>query len=122
MKIQYSSLIQLPGTNSERTIIIQWRFPPGITENGIRYCGDARIGYLPDNEWGKDILRMFCVAWERRLMFTIGYSITRAIDNCIVWNGIHVKTSPSGGTSMFGYPDETYEQRVRMELNLKGIK
>ena len=40
----------------------------------------------------------------------------------VCWNGIHHKTSPSGGTSSFGYPDPTYLKRVKDELALKGLK
>lgn len=39
----------------------------------------------------------------------------------VVWQGIHHKTSTSGGTSMFGYPDPTYFQRVRDELAGRGV-
>ena len=40
----------------------------------------------------------------------------------IAWNGIHHKTNTSGGSSHFGYPDDTYLKRVKEELSLKGLK
>ena len=43
------------------------------------------------------------------------------LDNSIVWNGVHHKTSPSGGTQHYGWPDSTYFFRVKEELKLKGI-
>jgi deltex-like protein len=46
-------------------------------------------------------------------MFTIGRSVTTGADHVIVWNGIHHKTCPEGGSSNFGYPDPTYLIRVR---------
>jgi deltex-like protein len=39
-----------------------------------------------------------------------------------VWQGIHHKTSPNGGTSCFGYPDPTYFSRVKAELEDRGVK
>jgi deltex len=51
----------------------------------------------------------------------VGYSVVRAQDNCIVWNGIHHKTRTSGGSSNYGYPDATYFSRVKNELADKGV-
>jgi len=42
-------------------------------------------------------------------------------DNSIIWNGVHHKTNISGGTSCYGYPDDSYFSRVKSELNAKGI-
>lgn len=30
------------------------------------------------------------------------------VSNCVVWNGVHHKTSPTGGFASFGYPDPGY--------------
>jgi deltex-like protein len=60
-------------------------------------------------------------AFERKLTFTVGRSVTTGLDNQVVWNGIHHKTSTSGGSSSFGYPDPTYLTRVKEELACKGI-
>jgi deltex-like protein len=51
----------------------------------------------------------------------VGRSVTTGLDSCVVWNGVHHKTSRSGGSSNFGYPDKTYLQRVTQELAAKGI-
>ena len=48
--------------------------------------------------------------------------MTTGLDNQIVWNGIHHKTSLTGGVATFGYPDDTYLKRVKEELAAKGIK
>jgi len=56
------------------------------------------------------------------LTFTVGRSVTTGLDNQIVWNGIHHKTSYTGGAANFGYPDPTYLKRVKEELAFKGIK
>ena len=47
--------------------------------------------------------------------------MTTGLDNQTVWNGIHHKTSMSGGVASFGYPDETYLDRVKQELAAKGL-
>ena len=47
--------------------------------------------------------------------------IPPGLDNSVVWNGVHHKTSPSGGTIVYGWPDPTYFLRVKEELKLKGI-
>ena len=39
----------------------------------------------------------------------------------VVWQGIHHKTSPTGGTSSFGYPDPTYFDRVTEELKGRNV-
>ncbi len=64
---------------------------------------------------------MLIKAFKRRLTFTVGHSVVRDRDNCIVWNGIHHKTNTSGGSSNYGYPDTTYLNRVRIELADKGV-
>lgn len=61
------------------------------------------------------------LAFKRKLVFTIGRSVTTGQENVIVWNGIHHKTALNGGPAYFGYPDPTYLIRVREELAAKGI-
>ncbi len=51
----------------------------------------------------------------------MGTSLTTGKANTVVWNGIHHKTNPSGGTTKFGYPDPTYMSRVKEELAAKGV-
>ena len=51
----------------------------------------------------------------------MGRSVTTGRDNQIVWNGIHHKTNTSGGSSHFGYPDDTYFDRVKLEMAAKGV-
>jgi deltex-like protein len=67
------------------------------------------------------VLELLREAFNRKLTFTVGRSVTTGLDNQIVWNGIHHKTSTSGGAHSFGYPDPTYLKRVKEELAFKGI-
>ena len=70
---------------------------------------------------GREVLALLIKAFKRKLIFTVGYSVVRGRDNCIVWNGIHHKTNTSGGTSNYGYPDRTYFTRVKSELADKNV-
>lgn len=80
-----------------------------------------RIAYLPNNSEGRKLLEMLKVAWDRRLCFTIGTSVTTGAEDVVVWN-LHHKTSPSGGVLSYGYPDPTYFDRLRCELMACGIE
>lgn len=44
---------------------------------------------------GRELLALLQHAWQQRLTFTVGRSITTGADNVVVWNGIHHKTSPT---------------------------
>lgn len=61
------------------------------------------------------------IAWERRLTFTIGTSVTTGATNTIVWNEIHHKTESCSNTTGHGYPDEHYLDNVLGELASQGI-
>lgn len=61
---------------------------------GTWYKGITRKAYLPNNSKGKQICAMLKVAFERKLVFTIGRSRTTGADGVITWNDIHHKTDP----------------------------
>ncbi|CAD8187421.1 unnamed protein product [Paramecium pentaurelia] len=102
------------------TIQIKYIFHNGL-RNGKYFSGTTRFAYLPENEEGKYVLSLLRKAFDQKLVFTIGTSLTTGQDNCIVWNGIHHKTSLDGGPQNYGYPDPTYFDRVLDELKQKGI-
>ena len=66
-------------------------------------------------------MKLLEIAFERKLLFTGGRSVTTGQENTTVWNGVHHKTNTYGGSSYFGYPDPTYFNRVKLELAMKGI-
>ena len=103
------------------TIVINYNMHSG-QRKGISFPGTHRRAYLPDNNEGREVLKLLKEAFNRKLVFTVGRSVTTGLDNQIVWNGIHHKTSLSGGSSHFGYPDSTYFLRVKSELAAKGIE
>ena len=83
---------------------------------GQPFFGTQRIAYLPYNSEGRSVAILLMKAWDLRVLFTVGTSITTQIPNSIIWNGIHHKTSTSGGPTAHGYPDDNYLSRVRDEL------
>ncbi len=104
------------------TIVISYHLPDGTsTENGERYSGTSRVAYLPNDKDGVEVLSLLVEAFRRKLTFAVGMSQTTGAKNTVVWQGIHHKTSPSGGTSCFGYPDPSYFSRVKDELAARGL-
>lgn len=59
-------------------------------------------------------------AWERRLTFTIGTSVTTGEGDTVVWNEIHHKTEFSDYHG-HGYPDPKYLENVTMEMAAQGV-
>ncbi|KAE8581722.1 hypothetical protein XENTR_v10024920 [Xenopus tropicalis] len=109
------------------TITINYSFPNGVQGEAHPnprqpYYGTHRTAYLPDNEEGREILRLLQKAFQRKLVFTIGESRTTGAKNTVTWNDIHHKTNTFGGPERFGYPDPDYLKRVRDELKAKGVE
>ncbi|XP_063409313.1 uncharacterized protein LOC134692736 isoform X2 [Mytilus trossulus] len=120
-----TSMIYLSGYRNCETIVIEYDIHSGIQEKdhpqpGRRFDGITRTAYLPNNERGRQILKMLQVAFKRKLVFTIGCSRTTGKKGVVTWNDIHHKTNPNPNTK-FGYPDETYFSRVIDELAVKGV-
>ena len=107
------------GFEKHDTIQISYVFPNGVQENGIPYSGTSRNGYFPNSPEGILLFKMFVLAFERRLPFLVGTSLTTGQQNTVVWAGIHHKSTMGGGP--FGYPDATYFNRVLEELKVRNI-
>ena len=75
---------------------------------------------MPATPEGITVFKMLKLGFERKLNFTVGISVTTGHYG-IVWSGIHHKTSPTGGSSNFGFPDPGYFTRVKNELSDRGI-
>ncbi|XP_037043251.1 uncharacterized protein LOC119079443 [Bradysia coprophila] len=111
MKMKISKLdVPCDGFTRFSTIVIEY-----VTQR-LR-----RTAYLPDNETGREVLKLLEIAFERRLIFTVGTSNTTGQENVIVWN-IHHKTARQGGVATYGYPDPEYFDRVKAELKTFGIE
>ena len=62
------------------------------------------MAYLPDCPEGNKVLTLFRKAFDQRLTFTIGTSMTTGRPNVITWNDIHHKTSCTGGPQLWDTP------------------
>ena len=120
MKARINKNLKCDGYYDCNTIVIEYDFNNGI-QNGRKYTGTKRICYLPNNKEGREILGMLKIAFDRKLTFVVGTSITTGKKNVVVYNGIHHKTSTNGGPTNYGYPDPSYFKRVIEELASKGI-
>lgn len=63
---------------------------------GQPYKGTYRRAYLPNTKEGKRVLKLLRKAFDARLTFQVGQSITTGMDSCVVWNDIHHKTQVKG--------------------------
>ncbi|KAH9261543.1 hypothetical protein BASA81_000199 [Batrachochytrium salamandrivorans] len=116
----------LPGFPAQSgTITITYDIPGGKQDAGVHtnpgcsFSGTSRYAYLPNTKDGREVLELLKMAFQARLTFTIGTSLTTGQSDTVIWNGIHHKTTTHGGS--FGYPDNTYLDRVRDELKQKGV-
>lgn len=124
MKIT-SKKYSLPGYSGTNTIEIEYMIYSGTQgkehPNPGRYFeGITRTAFLPETKKGKMVLKLLDIAFKRKLVFTIGTSTTTGKTGVVTWNDIHHKTNPKPNTQ-FGYPDDTYLDRVLEELAAKGI-
>ena len=117
--------LSLPGFPDHSTLQIDYHFPTSVQSYdqpvpGAQLPEDCRSAYLPNCEPGQKILQLLKIAWDRRLIFTVGISLTHGVEagQRIVWNGIHHKTNISG---LYGYPDDSYFPLVLSELASLGI-
>ena len=109
------------------TIVIRYALRGGVQgpqhpNPGVRFYPDQRTAFLPDNEAGKEVLKLLKKAWEMKLTFQIGTSISTGATNVITWNDIHHKTSLYGGSANYGYPDVTYLVRVTADMHALGVR
>lgn len=79
-------------------------YQPEHPNPGVRYPGTNRMAYLPDSPEGNRVLGLLRRAFEQRLIFTIGTSMTTGMQNVITWNDIHHKTSIWGGPRWYVWP------------------
>ena len=116
MSITIDDKLKCSGYKKYGTIIVHYKI-----KNGKNFTGTARKSYIPNTKKGRILLGLLKIAFDRRLTFTVGTSVTTGEQNTVVWNGIHHKTTISGGPTNFGYPDPTYFNRVTEELASKGV-
>lgn len=108
--------LSLDGYDGVGTIIIRYAI-----RGTANFTGTWRQAFLPDTPEGQEVLELLKRAWQQKLIFTVGTSLTTGQQNTVVWAGIHHKTSMSGGAARFGFPDADYLTRVKSELAQHGI-
>lgn len=113
----------LPGFPGTRTIQITYHIASGIQgpehpNPGRPYyaVGFPRVCYLPDTEKGRTVLKLLRVAFQRRLVFTVGRSVTTGREDVVTWNDIHHKTEPN---SRF---DPNFLDKCLLELAAQGVR
>ena len=77
------------------------------------------MAYLPDSDQGRTVLSLLSKAFRRRLIFTVGASLTSGQEDCVTWAGIHHKTKMT--EDVHGFPDLGYLHRVMEELKERGV-
>ncbi|XP_078523295.1 E3 ubiquitin-protein ligase DTX1 [Lissotriton helveticus] len=118
----------LPGYTEFKTIRIVYDIPSGMQGSehpnpGKKFTarGFPRHCYLPDTDKGRKVLKFLIIAWERRLIFTIGVSNTTGESDTVVWNEIHHKTEFGSNLTGHGYPDPNYLDNALAELTAQGV-
>jgi deltex-like protein len=101
MNVYKDHYLKLPGYERFGTIRIDYYFQSGTQGRqhpnpGQRYYGTTRTAYLPDCPEGREVLGLLRKAFDARLTFTIGTSVTTGVSNTVTWNDIHHKTDPYG--------------------------
>lgn len=116
----------LPGHPGQGTIVIQYRMEGGVQGKEHPRPGKAyqapgfpRMAYLPDSDQGRTVLSLLAKAFRRRLIFTVGASLTSGQEDCVTWAGIHHKTKMT--EDEHGFPDLGYLHRVTEELKERGV-
>ena len=108
MNWRFDRCTHLPGYERYGTIIINYHIPSGIQtaehpNPGQRYTGADRVAYLPDSPEGREVLQLLRKAFDARLVFTVGTSVTSGLSNQTTWNDVHHKTSPHGGPTWYEF-------------------
>ncbi|KAG0260347.1 putative E3 ubiquitin-protein ligase dtx2 [Mortierella polycephala] len=94
------------GTNANATGTVSIR-------TDIRYAivpFSSRLGPLL-------LIRLICLFYYGHL-FRRGRSLTRGMDNVVVWNGVHLRTTMTGE---YGFPAPNFESNCWEEIDRKGV-
>ncbi|MBN3285646.1 DTX4 ligase, partial [Polyodon spathula] len=118
----------LPGYPDCRTIRVIYSIPPGIQVRPSP-APDWTVAVIPFRVMmmqsfsfiKNDVLKMLLVAWDRRLIFTVGVSSTTGESDTVIWNEVHHKTEFGSNLTGHGFPDPNYLDNVLAELSAQGI-
>ena len=90
---------------------------------GSHYPAFSKVAYLPDSTDGAQVLKLFELAFERKILFSLesksnewGQSAVQLVEN-----GIPLKTINGVSSSIQAYPDPNYLDIAREALQRKGV-
>ncbi|XP_070173005.1 uncharacterized protein [Littorina saxatilis] len=114
--------LDLQGFEGYGSLMIEYSFPEGKQNeedpNQDRpYPAVSSKAYLPNTKGGRKVLTLLKIAFDRRLVFTFGYSLTSG-EMGVIWNDIHHKTSRD---SVHGYLDHNFLERMTLDLADNGV-
>ena len=121
--------LDLPGNIGLGSFVIMYHVKDGIQGKGhphpdkpFKALGFPRYAFLPGNDEGERVIKLLCLAFQRRLTFSVGQSLSKGpnVGDCVIWGEIHHKTSIEPG-NIHGYPDIGYLKRVTTELSNLGV-
>lgn len=117
----------LAGYDTCGTIVIDFTIPSGVQDidhplPGEHFEGMQMQTYLPNNSEGQEILRLLKLAWNRRLLFRIGYNPSTKRWDKVIPNGFEFKTSRVGGMLMRGFPYPIYMSSLKSDLMSIGVR
>ena len=116
----------LPGFECS-TIVIRFEIVGGVQGilqplPGEKFQDFVFETYLPNNSEGKEVLRLLKIAWDRKLLFRIGYNPQTKKYDKVILNGLEMKTRRDGGMISNGYPDVSYMSRLKSDLGELSIR
>ena len=89
---------------------------PGETFNGLKLTS-----FLPNNQEGQEMVRLLNIAWERGLLFRVGFNPQTNRMDQVVPNGFEFKLRRDGGILFHGFPDPSYMNRLKADLKDVGV-
>ena len=116
----------LPGCEPGGTLVVRFFVADGVQDldcplPGERFAALRFVTYLPDNPEGVEVVRLLAIAWNRRLLFRIGFNPATGRMDRLVLNGLELKTQRTGGLLAGGYPDASYLSRLKADLREVGV-
>uniref|UniRef100_A0A8C7I059 E3 ubiquitin-protein ligase n=1 Tax=Oncorhynchus kisutch TaxID=8019 RepID=A0A8C7I059_ONCKI len=99
--------------------------PPGKMEYHYLYSNPFHLFPGREGTQGQhqltSCLLLLLVAWDRRLIFSVGTSSTTGESDTVIWNEVHHKTEFGSNLTGHGYPDPGHLDNVLEELKAQGI-
>ncbi|KAF9094265.1 putative E3 ubiquitin-protein ligase dtx2 [Mortierella sp. GBA35] len=93
--------------------------PEDLEHKSITIKEDCRHAIVPFSAQLGPLLmiRLICAFYYGHF-FRVGTSVTRGLDNVVIWNGIHMRANVNGP---HGFPARDFESNCWSELNQQGV-